>query len=41
MKKPCNKKLVKKVLGHLKEDSKDFKKGLKEDKELKRELKKK
>jgi len=40
VKKFKTKSTVKKVLGHLKEDTKEFKKGLREDKKLKKELKK-
>lgn len=35
------KRLAKKVLRHLKEDTKDYKKGIKEDKKLSKVLKKK
>lgn len=34
-------KVVKKVIGHLNEDTKDYKKGIREDKKLRKELKKK
>lgn len=41
MKSCGKKKVIKKVLSHLKEDTKDYKKGIKEDKKLAKSLKRK
>ncbi len=41
MKKSSVKGVVKKVLGHLKEDEKDYRKGIREDMKLKKDLRQK